>query len=140
MQPVVFVTPINLANTHDCLLLVHRLAAQHLFNLFIVMSGSLQFLACLDLNIILCLLMIIVIIAGRFLFGINQMFMHILLILLIMLTPNSACLSSVFRWITTLSSSTMPRLPSLLAEAFFFSPLALTHLLKMGKLSGCCAR
>jgi len=140
MQPVVFVTPVNLANTHGYLLLVHRLAAQHLFNLFIVMSGRLQFLACLDLNIILCLLMIIVIIAGRFLFGINQRFMHILLILLIMLTPNSACLSSVFRRITALSSSTMPRLPSLLAAAFFFALLALTRLLKMGKLNGYCAR
>ena len=140
MQLVGFVMHVNLASTHVFLLLDRRLAPQFPLNSFIVMSGHLLCLACLGLNIILSSLMILPIIAGRTLSGINQKSINILLTLLPMLTPNSVCLSAAFRPITAPSSSITPPPPSLLAVASCSAPRALTPPRRTAKLNGCFGR
>jgi len=76
---------------------------------------------------------------GLFLFGINLRSTGILLSLLLMLIPSSACLSSAFRRTTAPSSSTTPLLPSLLVAVSCFAPRAPIPPHRTARLNGCYA-
>src|SRR6185369_17194700 len=76
---------------------------------------------------------------GLFLFGINLRSTGILLSLLLMLIPSSACLSSAFRRTTAPTSSTTPLLPSLLVAVSCFAPRAPIPPHRTARLNRCCA-